>query len=146
MFKICEVRFIAVPKLDEMSISNMLPMVKDDEQVRIYMPDEYFTGKMPDRTFFFNTISTLYPGFLEQLLSHANKQRTGDIEEKQKMQTILATDEWLENLNEIPFYSKVSPVCKLINNCIYRKREDVCICSSNLRSRSKLVEKEESLS
>ena len=73
VFKIAEVRYILVPKLDEMAISQMLPLVQDDAELKKYFPDEYFGGKMPDRKFFFNTVNTLYPGFLEQLFSYANK-------------------------------------------------------------------------
>ena len=68
-----EVNQIIVPKLDEMSMVNMLPLVQDDNDLKMYFPDEYYTGKMPDRKFFFNTINTVHPGFLNQLLRHANK-------------------------------------------------------------------------
>ena len=50
----------------------------------MYIPDEIKTGKLPDRQFFYNTINTVYPGYLEQLILHANKQRNGASEAKEK--------------------------------------------------------------
>ena len=61
----------------------------------MYFPDEMKTGKLPDRQYFYNTINTVYPGYLEQLILHANKQRNGQSEAKEKEQTILATNEWV---------------------------------------------------
>ena len=63
--KISQVRFIIVPKLDEMSLSKMMELIKDDQALKEYFPDEYFTGKQPDRSFFFNIINTVHPGFLD---------------------------------------------------------------------------------
>ena len=68
-----EVKFICVPKLDELSVNEMRKQMKDDKIIRDYFPDEFFKGKAPDRTFFFNTVNTLYPGFLDQLIKHATK-------------------------------------------------------------------------
>ena len=45
VFKMHEIRQIIVPKLDEMAVTKMLPLVEDDEQFRSYLPDEYFEGK-----------------------------------------------------------------------------------------------------
>ena len=39
------------------------------------MPDEYFKKLTPDRAFFFNTINTVYSGFLPELISGAQKKR-----------------------------------------------------------------------
>ena len=64
VFTMSEIKSIIVPKLDEMSMVNMVPIVQDDDELKNYFPDEYFTGKMPDREFFFNTINTMHPGFL----------------------------------------------------------------------------------
>ena len=44
IFKIQSVRFINVPKLEELSVTNMLKLVKDDKELLKYWPDEYLTG------------------------------------------------------------------------------------------------------
>ena len=54
----------------------MLNMVKDDEEVRAYLPEEFFRTVKPDRSFVFNIINTVHPGFLHELIRHASSQRT----------------------------------------------------------------------
>ena len=106
--KISEVNHINVPKLDELGIKNMLEMVKGDPMVRQYLPDEYFKKLTPDRAFFFNTINTIYNGFIPELITGAQKQRCEETKKGESEQVIEANDEWLTNLSAIPFYSKVS--------------------------------------
>ena len=48
-------------------------MVKDDETIASYMPDEFFANKVPHREFFFNIVNSIYPDYMQQLLSHAHK-------------------------------------------------------------------------
>ena len=62
--KITDVKHIIVPKIEELGIKKMLEMIKDDMKLRQYLPDEYFKKLTPDRAFFFNTINTVYDGFL----------------------------------------------------------------------------------
>jgi len=49
----------------------MMTMIKDDVEMKKYLPDEYYKKLTPDRTFFFNTVNTYYPGFLQALISGA---------------------------------------------------------------------------
>ena len=79
--KISDVNHIIVPKLDELGIKRMLEMVKGDNQLRQYMPDEYFKKLTPDRAFFFNTINTVYNGFIPELITGSQRQR---VEETKK--------------------------------------------------------------
>jgi hypothetical protein len=72
-FKVTQVRQIIVPKLDELGIKYMLQMVKDDEELMMYLPDDYLKKMVPDRAFFFNTINTIYPNYLYNLVVAANK-------------------------------------------------------------------------
>ena len=51
--------------LDEISVKNMMEMVKDDKLVCSYLPDEYLQNKTPDRQFLMNIINSLYPEYLE---------------------------------------------------------------------------------
>ena len=108
VFKLGEVSHINVPKLDELSVSNILKMTKDDEELKMYFPDEYYKKLTPERVFFFNIINTVYPQFLSSLISNANSQRMRVDDQYQQEQTIEATDTWVNNLSAIPFCSKVS--------------------------------------
>ena len=46
-------------------------MIKNDMDMKQYLPDEYYKKLTPDRTFFFNTVNTFYPGFLQALITGA---------------------------------------------------------------------------
>ena len=115
ILKMENVRFINVPKYDELSVTNMLKLVKNDTELLKFWPDEYIAGMQPSRQFFFNTINTVYPGFLKQLITNSNQQRCGVSDEQNKKSSILVNDEWLNNLSSIPFHSKVSRICFFIN-------------------------------
>ena len=67
-FKVTDVRRIILPLIDELSCKAMLGMIKNDEEVLVYLPDEYLKKLKPDHIFFFNIINTVHPGFLPQLI------------------------------------------------------------------------------
>lgn len=113
--KVTDVKHIIVPKIDELGIIKMLDMVRTDPLVKQYLPDEYYKKLTPDRSFFFNTINTLYDGFIPELISGAQRQRVEETKKGESEQVIEATDEWLNNLSAIPFYSKVSRILSYLN-------------------------------
>ena len=45
LFKINDVRWINVPKYDELSVKNLFPRLKDDEKFMKYLPDTYPAGR-----------------------------------------------------------------------------------------------------
>lgn len=116
--KVTEVKHINVPKIDELGINKMLDMVRTDPLVKQYLPDEYYKKLTPDRSFFFNTINTLYDGFIPELISGAQRQRVEETKKGESEQVIEATDEWLNNLSAIPFYSKVSSILSYLNGLL----------------------------
>ena len=71
VFKVTEVKQIIVPKLDELSVKNLQKMTKNDAELQMYFPNEYYKNLAPDRVFFFNTINTVYPEFLPALINGA---------------------------------------------------------------------------
>ena len=68
---IAEVNFINVPIIEELSVLKVLAMIKDDDLIKMYFPDEFFTKKTPERKFFFDVINTVYEDFLPPLINHA---------------------------------------------------------------------------
>ena len=64
-FKLSFVSFINVPVLDEISVKNIMEMVRNDEVVCSYLPDEYLQNKTPDRQFLMNIVNSIYPQYLE---------------------------------------------------------------------------------
>ena len=119
-YKISDVSHIIVPLLDELSVKNMLEMIKPGDAARDYFPETYWKKAKPDRTYVFNVINTVYPDYLNQLISHAQRQRIGIVANEMATNTILATDEWLENLKKVPFYSRVSHLFQLITHIIQK--------------------------
>ena len=95
-----------MPRLEELSIKKMTEMMKDDKALAAYLPDEYLKQKTADRTYFFNILNTLYPEYVQKLLFHAHKQRTGMEQEQQQEQTIEMHEDWVDLLSQVPFYSK----------------------------------------
>ena len=102
-------------------------MIKNDMEMKQYLPDEYYKKLTPDKTFFFNTVNTFYPGFLQALITGAQKQRVDVQSTEEAKQTIEATDEWVSNLSAIPFFSKVSIIISLLNTIMQKKRKDFAL-------------------
>ena len=71
----------------------------------LYFQDRYPNDKGPCREYFFNILNTIYPQYLEQVLSHASRQRYTAEGEDQKKHAIQATDEWYEALQSMPYKS-----------------------------------------
>ena len=108
VFPISEIRFIVVPKLEELSTKKMVEQMRDDKDIRLYLPDEYFDKKIPHREFFYNILNTHYPQYVDNLIVFAQKQRTTLSAEHRQEETIEIHEDWIEKLSEVPFYSKVS--------------------------------------
>jgi hypothetical protein len=47
LFKVNDVSYIIVPIYEEISVAKVLSMVKDDVDIHSYLPDEFFTKKIP---------------------------------------------------------------------------------------------------
>ena len=54
-----ELKSVNVPKLDELSVKNIFPLIRQDAEVMKYFPDDYPRGREPDRTYTFNVLNTL---------------------------------------------------------------------------------------
>ena len=67
------VKFAVIPKYDECSVKNLYPKVKDDPEVKRFMPDRFPQGKLPDRDYFFNVLNTVHPDYVSKMVEHANK-------------------------------------------------------------------------
>ena len=63
LLKLNDVRWINVPRFDELSVENLEKQFKSDAQLQRYLPDKLPKGRMPDRTYYFNVMNTLYPEY-----------------------------------------------------------------------------------
>ena len=59
LFKLADVKFKHVPLYDELSVVQLWPLMKADEEFMQYMPSKLPKGRVPDRDYFFSKCSTV---------------------------------------------------------------------------------------
>ena len=91
-----------------------------------YFPQKLPKGRVPDREYFFNILNTLYPGYVQEIIRHANDQRNSVANDAQARETIEVSDKWWEALNAVPFIS-----CKFF--CFYLQTNFIFVCVQNKR-------------
>ena len=114
LLKMSDVKFITVPKFDELSVTNLLPKVKDNINIMIYMPTQLPKGKSISREYFMNILNTAYPEYVKKLIDHANSQRFGSANNDNAMEEIKVTGKMWEELNSMPFFSRKFQLSNLI--------------------------------
>ena len=100
---LADVKWIEVPKLAELSVVNLYPVFKDDKTMMAFFPDKLPKGRLPDRTYFFNVMNTMYGDYTKELVRSAQNNRHKVDEGEEQVKGICVTDEWWRKLNEAPF-------------------------------------------
>ena len=85
-----------MPKYEELSVKALYPQFTKDVRFISYFPDKYPKGKGPPRDYFFNVLNTLHPDYLEQVMTHANKQRMTAEGEGMQRESIKMSQYWEE--------------------------------------------------
>ena len=106
LLKLNEVRYINVPRFDELSVENLENQFKSDAQLQRYLPDKLPKGRMPDRTYYFNVMNTLYPDYMAELIANANGKRYRVSDGEADHGGIKVSDDWWEQLNAVPFLTR----------------------------------------
>ena len=75
LMKKADVKAVQVPQYDELSVRNLWPEMKKDAHFLSFFPTKYPKDKGPPRDYFFDVLNTLYPEYLQQLMSNANQAR-----------------------------------------------------------------------
>ena len=81
LFKLTDVKFIVVPKYEELSVKDLMPHLQKDKTFMMYFPDKFPKGHPPDREYFFNVLNTLNPDYLSRVITHAKHIRSHVVEE-----------------------------------------------------------------
>ena len=68
-----DVQKITVPHYDELSVKNLWPNLKKDNEFTQFFPDKYTFDKGPPRQYIFDILNTLHPDYLQQVMNHANE-------------------------------------------------------------------------
>ena len=105
LYKKTQVNKIKVPAYDELSVKNLWPQLRDDPQFNQYFPDNFPANKAPSAQYFYDVLHTMYPDYLDKILKHAAKMRHTIQDEDQKLDAIKISDEWLMELQSMPFTS-----------------------------------------
>ena len=79
--------------------------MKDDEEVKKYLPDKFATKKKPSRQFLINIIGTIYPDYFPQVIDEQTNARFEKQASDEVGNHILTTPEWATALFEHPFAS-----------------------------------------
>ena len=75
LLPLSDVKWIAVPRYDELNVLDMQARFKDDVELQKLMPSKLPKGRMYDREYFFNCLHTLHPVYTQKLVQHAHAQR-----------------------------------------------------------------------
>ena len=105
LMRLCDVKFINVARYDELAVTRMWPLMKDDKQFMEYMPSKLPKGRTIDRQYFWNILNSLKEDYVREVIAHANDQRNTVQHESMEANAMEITDDWLEKLQQIPFIS-----------------------------------------
>ena len=83
----------------------MWPQFAKDPKMMAYFPDRYPKGKGPPREYFYNVLNTIHPDYLQQVLTHAAKQRMTAEGEGMERESIRIFAYWDEQLRSMPYLS-----------------------------------------
>ena len=61
LLKLADVKFISVPKYDEISVKNLYGKLIELEGMGYYFPTKYAKERQCDREYLFNVANTLHP-------------------------------------------------------------------------------------
>ena len=64
LFPLKMVKFVNIPKYDELAVRKIMDLIKGDEHVLKHLPDDYQKKRTISREWFFNVINTVHPDFL----------------------------------------------------------------------------------
>ena len=64
LIPIGDVKFINVPKMPELGVRKMFEMIDGDNMLREYLPDNFKKKRTIDRTWLYNVINTIHPGYI----------------------------------------------------------------------------------
>ena len=71
LFKLKDVKFIAVPKYDEISVKKLYNKLIELDNMKDYFPNKYPKGRQCDREYLFNITNTIHPFILKTIIEYA---------------------------------------------------------------------------
>ena len=68
LLKKSEVKEVEVPLFDELKVSTLYERYKFDPKMKLLLPSSFAKGRQINRTWFFNTLNSVYPEDVQHLL------------------------------------------------------------------------------
>ena len=106
LLKMSDVKFVNVPSFDEISVRALYDRVVSNPDIAIYFPSKFPKGMQCSREYMFNVWNTMEPEQVKAVINHANSQRYSVKNDKVREDTILITEEWRDQIEQMPFVSK----------------------------------------
>ena len=75
-------------------------------RMKSYFPDKVPKSRTIEKQYFYNVFNTLYPDDVAVLIKHANDQRYTVENDKIAENSIVMTEDWANQIEELPFVSK----------------------------------------
>ena len=75
-------------------------------KMKNYFPDKVPKSRKIEKQYFYNVFNTLYPDDVAILIKHANDQRYTVENDKIAQNSIVMTEDWANQIEELPFVSK----------------------------------------
>ena len=107
-FKNSEINRVTLPHYSELCMKNIIEQVKDDEQIKSYLHDDFKDKKRPSRQFLINIIGTIYPGYFKKIIAEQTNERFAKQTSDEAGDYILLDEEWATALAQHPFESSKS--------------------------------------
>ena len=63
-----DVKWVNVPKYDELSVKKFWPLLQNVAHFMIFMPDPQADQRLPDRNYFWNCLNTVHPDYVASLI------------------------------------------------------------------------------
>ena len=90
---------MTIPFYQELAIKDVYPKLKDNAYLKLYLPD-YPESVMPERSFFYTVLSTLFPRETLELVKETIKKRWLN-EEQDKNELVKMTPELKEEIEHL---------------------------------------------
>ena len=65
LMPLTDVKMVAVPNYDELSVKNLWPHMQGIDEFMKYFPDKIPKGRLPAREYFFNVMNSINPGYVQ---------------------------------------------------------------------------------
>ena len=101
-----QVRFTNVPAFAEIGVKHTYDKAMTLPGLKDYFPSKLARGRTMEKVYFYNVFNTLYPEEVTALIKHANSKRYTVESDTVAENSIVMTEEWANQLEELPFVSK----------------------------------------